>query len=238
MTRRPPTAPMTAEESKWLRLNARALTHDEMCAHLGWLPRLLRKRLQKLGLTWIKGARPWTREEDVTLRSLAVTHNAAGIARAMDRDQITITNHAAKLGISLIRHRRWTDEQDEEFRRLVNEGYTTPHIANVTNEKYSDVFTRLKTLGLKPRLTVRVRADKPNRPKPPRAEKPQPAPRERIGLPIAVRRRAADVFAYVHGQYRDRVAYCERCHAPVVDTPQSWAEHNRRVHITPIRRIA
>jgi hypothetical protein len=88
----------------------------------------------------------------------------------------------------------------------------------------------LKKLGLKAAPDRRERASRPSPPaktiRP--AKAPKPAPRERIGLPVEISRRV------IVGA----VKYCERCHCPVVDKPERWAEHNRTVHTAPVFPVA
>ena len=221
--------PWSQAQREWVVLHAASLSRAELAAHVGCSVSLLSHRLHDMGLTWIRGPRRWSEGDDQKLRELAGTIPVSQLCKSLKRDRQCVVKRAVRLGVGLVCRRM--EIEDEQLRKLVAEGLTNQEIAKRMNKGRSTIFKRLQNLGLKAKPGSRAPLTchggwffTPGRPKPPRAE---PAPRERVGLP-----RVERVFI------RGLVAYCERCCAPVVDTPHGWAEHNARVHVAPIRRIA
>lgn len=217
-----------AKQVAWLRTNAATKSQDEMIAHLGCSRTLLKRWLRDLKLTHLKRRYIFTDAEKETLRRLGGTMPIRLLVVEMNRDHIFLRKRAREMGINIIFRHSWKKDEEQELRRLAKEGLSASEIAARMNTGYDRVWMKLKRSGLAPKPS-RV-----SQPRPPRAAKPAPAPRERVGITQfrAIR---------VDGQ----VKHCDRCHAPVVDTPEKWAEHNLRVHVVPIfpppmstRRIA
>lgn len=229
MKTRPPwkPKPLTPDQAKYLRAHAATTSGNAMAAHLGCSRRFLSRRLKDLGLTWIK-CRKWSDLDELRLRSLAGKMTVGAISRQMRRDFNTVTLMAKRLDIDLTFDFRRLKALDAQLRSLVAEGLTRHQIAGKTGRPYNTVRQHLKRLG----LDVKWERSMPGTgvPRPSRAKNPgvrpvqsEPAPRERIGI-----HRVRSIVI------RDSVEWCQRCHAPVVNTPQAWAEHNARVHIAPV----
>lgn len=225
-----PAKPWNAEQIAWVKRN-QLMSRQAIADHMGCSLTLVFRRLRKLGLSY-KDPR-WTDEEDELLRSLAGTMPVVEIATRLGRGYDGIRQRATKaLGLNLHFKRFWPDEAEAQLRRLIAEGKNTTQIADEMKRSRHSVRDRLRLLKLKARRTERPA--RPPRPKQIRATvtKPRPikaelAPRERIGIPVAVRRPA------IVGS----LTWCDRCHAPVLDTPEGRAEHNQRVHTEPVFSI-
>jgi hypothetical protein len=225
---------LTEEQIAWLRTHAATTPRKEIAAHLGLLLRNLTRQLARLGLAGLRKPPEWSDEETRILRAMAPAHFTRSIAKRLCRDPQTVQKEARRLGIPLLDWKAGCAREQDDLRRMTAEGLTIKQMAARMGKSYNAVLMRLQKLGLTPVRDLRARSASPVRPNPLSRKKhpwaaPTPAPaRERIGLPVAGRRTVV----------RGSVAWCSRCCAPVVDTPQSWAEHNLRVHVAPIRRIA
>lgn len=221
--------PMSEEQAAWLRIHAATTSRDEMAAHCGWSLRLLARRLQQLGLTWIKGPRKWTADDNETLRKLAGTMTIRAIAKKMNRDFTTIYENAAELDLNLTFNRWWPEGYDARLRDLAAKGYTRREVAREMHVTYRLVLVKLRALGIEAaRERPTPTNDQRRRCCAKKLVRSERAPRERVGIPKIRRIHVA----------AGAIAWCSRCHAPVVDTPQAWADHNRRVHVEPVRLIS
>lgn len=155
--------------------------------------------------------------EKETLRSLGGKMPIRQLVAVMNRDHVFLRKRAKEMGVDIIFRHSWKKDEEQELLRLAKEGLTASEIAARMNTGYDRVWMKLKRSGLAPKP---CRALRPKTSKPPKAE---PAPRERVGI-MQVRRTIR-----IDGQVR----HCDRCHAPVIDTPEKWAEHNLRLHVTP-----
>jgi AraC-like DNA-binding protein len=253
MRRRRKLEPWKPEQVAWAEAHL-DMTLDEMAEHLGISSRSVRRLLKLHNLGNPRSPRRWSDRDTEILQQMAATHYVRQIGRALGgRDPHVVRRNAQRLGIAL---RDW--EQDligerEEYRRLVGERLTVKQIAARKGRKYNAVLQLLKKLGLKatadrrervqpikaePRVKRQTapRPEKPIKPgKPKMLAKVESAPRERIGIPVAIRPAPSG----------DTVKYCNRCYCPVIDKPENWAKHNLTIHAAPIfpvpcvsRRIA
>lgn len=215
--------PWSKEQIAWLRANIENTPRLEMARHLSCSLTLLFRRISALDIDYAKRCREWTKSEDETLRAMAGKFPVAEIAARLNRRIDGVTNRARNyLHVSLIRKRFWPDEADAELRERVARGECTRTISEQMKRSQASICARVRKLKLranrrrmdrKPPASVQVA-----RPRSPRAE-------TTLRMHTGIARVSS-------------VAWCSRCYAPVVDKPEAWAEHNRRVHITPIRRIA
>ena len=219
---------LTNGQLLWIRANAATMSRATMAAGLHCHPRTLSKLLRKLNLHGLLAKR-WTDRETEALRALAPTHYATAIARKLGRTHWAIVLNARKSGIPLLDWQSKVEGYHATLKRLVDQGFTIKQIAAQTGRSYNTTANRLTKIGLKAKPDSHARNDSPVRPNRailqsrPAAERKMPI-RERVGLPVAVRRPA------IVGS----LTWCERCHAPVIDTPEGRAEHNQRVHTEPL----
>lgn len=248
---------LTAEQVSWLRAHAAEYSEKEIAARLGLCLRTSRKRVHELGLTWQK-QRKWDPAMDDTLRALAGKATIGAIATTMKVSRDSVKNRAKRIGVSLAFDRcAARNQQVREMvaagmsraqiaAAIGMSRQNTWHLTRKLGLNPIDGRFRpatwirlqpaslLQSLRLKSNPAPRKPAQKP--PAAPHAvskaaslsKPPKQAPRERVGLPVAIRR------AVITGT----VSYCDRCSSPVVDTPTHWHEHNLRVHAQPLRRIA
>lgn len=216
--------PWTEEQIDYVRRHAASTPRAEMCAHLDRAPRTLSKLLRKLGMNGLRKPAPWSDRETEILRSLAPTQYIHSISVTLKRDPRTVKKEAARLGIELRDWKKSCAATREDYERMVADGLTVRQIAERRGCAYNAALQMLDQLGLKATPDPRGHAWRaPGSPKPPKSAKPV---RERVGLPVVARR-------VIHGS----VAICDRCYAPVVNTPERWAEHKQRVHTAPVFAI-
>jgi transposase len=223
---------LSEEQVAWLRAHVATTSREQIAAHLGISSTTLFRKLKKLNLSQIRHRqRPWSESEDAQLRSLVGTCSAEEIAARIGRTRHGVLWRAVQLGLSLRIQLKWMPGELAELRRLIGEGHTSAEIAVHLGKAARSVRRKASTLGL--RLMGRSRprgARKPptERRLPSVATAVDSAPRERKGIYQPRPRRVV---------YKGTLAWCEKCCAPVVDSPKGWAEHNARVHVAP-RRVA
>lgn len=236
----PQVKPWTAKQAAWIRANLK-MPRREMAERLGCSVALVQQRLKKMGL--VRQEPYWTPEEDARLRSLAGTMMIVDLSQTIQRSMYAVKDRAKFLKLDLRFNRFWPPADDHQLRYLVSQGVNTNNIAVQMDHSAPAIRERMRKLGIKRDKPLRWGPSKAKRTRKviaklrsPRlvadhakAPQPKPEPRERIGIPVASRRGGT-----IHGS----VAWCERCCSPVVDTPRHWADHNQRVHVEPLRRIA
>ncbi len=80
-------------------------------------------------MTPVVGSPPWTPEEDVRLRKLALRTSVAAMAKQMYRSMAAVRNRAARLKIMVAKshnqgkEQRQTDEQAEAFAMQIEDKY-------------------------------------------------------------------------------------------------------------------
>lgn len=251
--------PLTEHQIAWIRANIATKDQDEIAAHVGMCSRSLRRMLARHNIERPYARRAWTDADTEKLRGLAPIHYVRRICIEMDRDPAVIRKHARHLNITLLSWENYCSALRGQYSAMVEERMTVKQMAARMGKKYNAVLSMLKKMGLRavpdrrgcavghawnrkasptPREKVEKPARAPKRRGLPKTEKPSPRqapPRERSGIPIAIRR------APIGGT----VKYCDRCFCPVIDKPENWAKHNQTIHAAPIfpvpcvsRRIA
>jgi transposase len=218
------------EDDERLRSLAGTATADAIGEKIGRSRDAIWARAKLIGVS-LEYHRFWPEEAEATLKRLiAEGKNTHQISAAMNRSLGSIRERIRKLKMKPSHSRRenhpWSDDHRQIALEMTAANATLFEIADRLGRTKDNVRLFLKHHNLRAQNSAyRRQPSTAARPKAPKAEK---APRERVGLPVAIRRSA------VNGS----VKYCDRCHAPVVDTYERWFEHNLRVHAALIRRIA
>ena len=218
-------APWGAGDEAELRDLATTMPTREIAALMHRTVRGIQKKASKLQISLaVSASGPhslWSAAEDEKLKSLAGTMSARAIGRLMGRSHPAVIDHACILGVSMLFHREPRSEwRIDELRALIDKGLPAPKIAARMGLPISTIRGRVNRLGLKYKGDGRRSAVRnPN-------EKPRTG-HQKLKPAQPVRLKVARITA-------SSLAYCQHCHAPVVNTAEGWAAHNARIH----RRVA
>ena len=163
----------------------------------------------------IKGYRAWLAEEDEVLLSAPEGTRVADLAAQLGRSWTSVWQRGGKLGAKLHARKRWTEEELQQVRAAAH-GKTSVELAGEFGRTARAIEHKLFGCGIRV-AGLRARAT---------------APRARQ----LVKKRVRPVMTVV-----SRIAYCEVCHAPVVNTFNGWAGHNARMgcnHKATAARVA
>ena len=158
--------------------------------------------------------KPWTPADEAQIRVLAGTMPIDDIAARLGRSRSAIIARGCVLGVPMGYERDPRCRQRlDELRALVAEGLPAPEIARRMGLPLSTIRGRLNRLGLQCQADGRGCPIRPEgwRTKP-RQPKPKAEPQRIVRVPVSA------------------LAYCNACHAPVVNTAEGWAAHRGRVH--------
>jgi hypothetical protein len=220
--------PWTPEDTAQLKALAGTMTLAKLSRTLHHGERMVRLYALQNGIS-LRSPREWRPEDVAVVRRVAEaggSHKDA--ARETGRTPTAVRQLASAERIQFHGSPRthstdWSKAQIETLRRIAGAGGSREDVARETGRSVHAVANKSHLLKIKFGRKAYTRRDVPLV-----AAPAGPAPRERVGLPRAQR----------HRPIVGTVSWCPACHAPVVDTPQAWAEHRQRVHIEPIRRIA
>lgn len=259
---------LTPEEIEWIRNNARTMNRTQMAAHLGISLTNLYKKLhehaaadihscfwtaadeeqlrgmagrvstgeiaEKLGRTRnsvrnrakqlhisvaIRGR--WRQDETDTACAMAregkpLPEIAAQLGRCQEMVRRALKAsgvQARRVNASTRLRGHLSNEEKERIRALRGEGL---RVAEIAAQLGCSERAVCRTLRITSRLVQSTSGQQ------------APAPRERKGIPPPQRRR----------EVKGTVAWCGYCHAPVVDTPDGWFQHNLRVHTASVAATA
>ena len=247
-----------------LRQLAGTMANTDVAAKMSRTLRSIEHRASRLGISLafiVERNRPWSREDDETLRSQAGTKPPAEIAAALGRTEDAVIHRGIVIGVPMGFKRtprcrqRW-----DEIRVLVDEGLAPPQIARRMGLPIRAIRQRLGAMGLRAKADGRgcpvgsysklsdlqkllnqgkdtagiarwmdlpeteieelVRCHQLRPMTSEAAAERKPKSRQAKAKPV---RKMVRVTV-------SRVAYCESCGAPVINTPDGWASHRARVH--------
>ena len=157
--------------------------------------------------------RKWTAQEEGQVKALSGTMPIDNIAALLGRSREAIIHRGCVMGVPMGFEREPACRQRlDELRALVAEGLPAPGIARRMGLPLSTVRGRLNRLGLQCQADGRGCPIRPEgwRTKP-RQPKPKAEPQRIVRVPVSA------------------LAYCNACHAPVINTSEGWAAHQERI---------
>ena len=148
-----------------LRQLAGTMANTDVAAKMSRTLRSIEHRASRLGISLafiVERNRPWSREDDETLRSQAGTKPPAEIAAALGRTEDAVIHRGIVIGVPMgfKRTPRYRQRWDE-IRVLVDEGLAPPQIARRMGLPIRAIRQRLGAMGLRAKADGRGCAVRP-----------------------------------------------------------------------------
>jgi transcriptional regulator with XRE-family HTH domain len=147
-------ATLTAKQLAWVKANLGKISYRDMAKRTGVAPSRIEKVAAESGHTPRAHVRPWTEEEDITVRELYGTRTLGEIGGMLNRSAAAISMRANHLGLRKKlpngRPKVWTPK-DDQFLRTNWQRMTIRELAERLGRTRKAVTHRVEKLGLRSR---------------------------------------------------------------------------------------